>query len=838
MLNIGELFEGTDFSCTEAERSIKGIGHLCYDSRKVHEGDAFFAFPGTHTDGNDFIADAIGKGARLVVTEKKIDKLEKGIVYVTVPHVRQAFAIACANFYGHPADRLSLIGITGTDGKTSTAFFLYQLLKAKGLQVGLVSTVYMDDGTGLADSPYRQSTPEADSLQAFFATCLSNGLKMAIVETTSHALSPELDRLATVCFDLAVITTITSEHLELHKTIEGYIQAKCNLIRKLKPQGMLIASRENPHLDRCMEIAKQTGHNVRIIEDLHCISNPTPRQITVDGTKTACSLFPYFFRTDALLAMETAALLLKCSTKDLLPLLPKLSLPKGRSEVLDNHLKIHIAIDFAHTADAFTKLFSSLRELRPDSPLIIVFGAAGERDKSKRSAMGKAAARYVQMAFVCEEDPRGEDDKAIFNDIISMIDSHDRKKFIRADNRKLAMRQALSVAGEGATVLFLGKGHEHSMEFKDKKLPWDEKAEALRAIKETEKLQLRKKRFHIALFFGGRSPERKVSAESARGILPYIIIQTGVVPYLVQVDEKGNFFLQDSMEENSWHATEKVIAVPGVGLATGPQGKQLEIDAVFDIIHGNEGEDGRLQSFLQLCNIPCCGCDATASALGMAKGLAQAVWQQAGLATIPTLITSRKDPISLEEACKALHTHSIVVKSETTGSSVGVTLLKVPDKATFCKAVELGLSLSPRVLIQPYIDDKDEIECAILEKPDGTLVACGPGLVIDPDKETAGVCTYENKYRQGGVHIICPAPVSQETKAQVRHQALQAFKALGCSGFARVDFFLRSDGTLLINEINTLPGLTSSSHFPVLVESEGISFSSAVGCILEKTLYG
>jgi len=814
------------------EREIQAI---CFDSRQATAGCAYFCFEGIHTDGNLYIDEAIEKGAIVIISQKETPFPHPGITYIVTAQCRRAFAIAASLFYGKPEAHLKIIGITGTDGKTSTATFLYQLLKAKNVSVGLLSTVYMDNGEGLHPSPYRQSTPEANHLESFLAECLANKRDYVILEATSHALSSELDRMHAITFDLSIITTITSEHLEFHKTLDQYIESKCHIIDKLKQNGKVFLSTINPHLQECLSVAHKENKEAITLEKSEHIEIKPQQAVIINGKEYPCTLFPSIFITDALLACLAAASLLSLSTTEIYPLLHTLHAPTGRYHEIPNNLGFSTIIDFAHTKDAFLQLFSSIKQMKPQHDLILVFGAAGERDRHKRGQMGKVASLFARQVFITEEDPRDEDDGHIFADIISEVDATQLHKFTRIDKRSAAIYVALLSARTDETVLFLGKGHEKSIERKGRTMKWCENEQVLQAIKATEALQ--EKHIHVALIFGGRSPEHEVSSLSARGIYNLIKETTGNDPFIIHITKKGGLYLIPSLDSEKKITKEwkELVASPSRGLMVLADHTILPIDLVFDIIHGNEGEDGQLQSLLQMSNIRYCGSDPTASTLGMAKGHAQSVWEAHGLKTIPTLTFAKGDHIDFDTIVKKFP-GKLIIKSETTGSSFGVTLLKDVKEYYLQKAINTAFSQSNRVLIQPYIEEMEEIECAILQLPNNTILPCGPGTVLSKKDKDNDIYSYESKYHGSGDSLLIPAPISEAVKEKIRADAVTAFQSLGCSGFARVDFFLKKDGTLYINEINTLPGLTRTSHFPLLVESEGIPLSSAISIIMEDAL--
>jgi len=323
--------------------------------------------------------------------------------------------------------------------------------------------------------------------------------------------------------------------------------------------------------------------------------------------------------------------------------------------------------------------------------------------------MGKVASIFARQVFITEEDPRDEDDGHIFADIISEVDSTQRHKFVRVDERSAAMYLALLSARKNETVLFLGKGHEKSIERKGTIMKWCENEQVLQAIKATETLH--NKHIHVALIFGGRSPEHEVSSLSARGIYNLIQETTGNAPFIIHITKKGGLYLIPSLDSEKKITKEwkELVASPSRGLMILADQTILPIDLVFDIIHGNEGEDGRLQSLLQMSNIRFCGSDPTASTLGMAKGHAQSVWEAHGLKTIPTLTFSKGDHIDFDTIVKKLP-GKLIIKSETTGSSVGVHAIKNKiDEIEFQEIIRESFKYSNRVLVQPLYEDMEEM---------------------------------------------------------------------------------------------------------------------------------
>lgn len=456
----------------------QAIKKICYNSKECEEASVFFAFPGLHTQGDLYIDDAIAKGSVCIFSTKEVTHKQENILYYVTQTPRALFSRMCAAFYDWPSKSLDVIGVTGTDGKSTTCDYLYQMLRAKGCYVGMLGTVSMDDGEGKRPSPYRQSTPEADQLQAFLFRCKLNGLTHVILECTSHALSAECDRLATIEFALALVTTISSEHLEFHKSLEAYIQAKCNLVRALQPGGAFLTTRQNPYRGKFIEALPPSSYSYLLEKTLPFTTKTGeegPVTVQYKGATIETPLKLPCLASNAMLALLACSLVLHEKPEALFPLLASLEPVAGRMISIGNTLKLRIIIDFAHTADAYGQLFSYMKETAAGGKVIAVFGCAGERDTTKRPEMGRIASHYADMIILTEEDPRNEPNSSIFKDILTYAE---RSSCIieEIEDRTDAIRRAFEISQAADTLLFLGKGHETTIEGKEGKRPWDEEA--------------------------------------------------------------------------------------------------------------------------------------------------------------------------------------------------------------------------------------------------------------------------------------------------------------------------------------------------------------------------
>ncbi len=459
----GEFITSSDHQLTSLE----------YDSRQVKQGSCFFAFPGIHTSGEKFIEDAINRGAVMIVAGKMPDNLKEHVsCLISERSIRELYAEASKAFSDNACDRLRLIGVTGTDGKSTTCEMIHDLMNASGFRCGMLSTVTIDDGTGKRPSPFRQSTPEAFHLHSFFSACVANGLKYAVVECTSHALSREYCRLRGVRFSVSLLTTVSSEHLDFHKTIDSYYSAKANLA--LQTYGPVLIYGDSPALNHFRASA---GHRLVLLERPEVVSSSPEKTIFMyKGAIRSVPLFGKYNAYNLTEAAEAVSRLTQTPLEAVFTLSDHVVSPTGRFELI-RALGRTFIIDFAHTPDSFSRLLSEMRKTVKTGHFITVFGAAGERDKSKRAGLGHEASLYSNTMIITEEDPRGEDQTDIAIDILEGVDEL-RRKLIHIhteSSREKAIMLAIRLSHEGDTIFLLGKGHESSITYRDHTRPYSEK---------------------------------------------------------------------------------------------------------------------------------------------------------------------------------------------------------------------------------------------------------------------------------------------------------------------------------------------------------------------------
>ena len=517
------------------------ITGLEYDSRKAGEGALYFALPGLHTDGHDFINDAINRGAAAVIHQHELAEYREGITYIRVKDSRFAMSPIADSFYNYPSRRMGIIGVTGTEGKSTTVYLIYQLLKLLGKKTGFISTVQSGDGLFESWNSEHQTTPEAPTIHRLLADMYRNGAEYAVLESSSHGLSKRTNRLGDVAFDAAVMTNVTHEHLEFHGTWEQYRADKAELFRsldtsplshkKLFPAGEFsvpsfgVVNADDPSADFFAAATKRKTYkfstrgadadlSLRLIESG---SQSNWYEVFVDAsgaTLTIRDQLPGSFNSgNVLAALLVVSNLLSREIEDLVTLVPLLKPVRGRMTAINRGQPFEVLVDYAHTPSSFEAVLPPIRE-RLNSKghrLISLFGCPGERDTQKRFLQGEIAARYSDIIILADEDPRGEEPMTILEEIAQGCEiaqgreadqsretdqggptdrSREAPLMKRGEtlflipNRASAIRKAFSLAKQGDLVLLLGKGHENSIIYADGPIPWDEISEAEKALEE------------------------------------------------------------------------------------------------------------------------------------------------------------------------------------------------------------------------------------------------------------------------------------------------------------------------------------------------------------------
>src|SRR6266446_3892911 len=467
---------------------------ICYDSRRLKPGECFVAIAGTHTDGHRYIETALRDGAVAAVVQRRVGTAWPQVV---VPDTRRALALMSSNLYQHPSRDLVVIGVTGTDGKTTTTTMIHQMLLNAGRRAGSMSTVDIRFGDAVDLNESRQTTLEALEVQERLARMREGGLKYAVIETSSHGLA--LQRVVGVDYDVAVFTNIAHEHLDFHKTIEAYREAKAQLIdltAGAASKGIektAVLNRDDPSYAYLVNrpIARRITYGLQLDADLKADRvEATPDGLKVDATTSLGPLalnLKLSGRWNAANALAAAAagVAVGLTLDEIRQGLESYSGVSGRMERVDLGQPFSVIIDYAHTPQSLEKV---LRELRPITrgKLIAVFGSAGDRDREKRPWMGEIAARLSDYAVFTNEDPREEDAMTILSDIAAGAEEvgwSEGEQYARIEDRRQGIAHAVRKAGPGDTVLLAGKGHERSILIGRGKQPWDERAAAEAAIR-------------------------------------------------------------------------------------------------------------------------------------------------------------------------------------------------------------------------------------------------------------------------------------------------------------------------------------------------------------------
>ncbi|MBI2764248.1 MAG: UDP-N-acetylmuramoyl-L-alanyl-D-glutamate--2,6-diaminopimelate ligase [Chloroflexi bacterium] len=473
------------------------------DSRSVGPGSLFVAIPGSRADGHRFAADAEGAGAAALLVEHALP--DRSIPQILVPHARPMLAEAAAWWYGDPARELGVVGITGTDGKTTTSFLAASALEATGIRTGLLGTVAIQIGGRREANQIHSTTPEAPYVQRALRAMTMAGDAAAIIETTSHGLA--MDRVRAIDYDVAILTNLTHEHLELHGSFEAYRSAKLRLFESLVWVGMKRAGRSWPRTgivnvddpSAAIFVAATRAAGARAI-GFGAARDAEVRLLgTVDdhgglrvdyglaGSQRAFRLqLAGRFNAHNALAAVALGWALDLDPSAVESGLEAVAAVAGRMELVDQGQPFSVVIDYAHSPASLATVLDELgpRAAAGGGGLIAVFGSAGERDRDKRPMMGRIAAERCRIVILTDEDPRGEGRGAILGEIAAGagLAGHRPEAILQVADRSVAIRTALERARPGDVVLLAGKGHETTIEYADRQLPWDERAEAERAL--------------------------------------------------------------------------------------------------------------------------------------------------------------------------------------------------------------------------------------------------------------------------------------------------------------------------------------------------------------------
>jgi UDP-N-acetylmuramoyl-L-alanyl-D-glutamate--2,6-diaminopimelate ligase len=467
------------------DREVAGI---VYDSRRVTPGMVFVAIPGAHVDGHDFINSAIDRGAAAIICERNGFSSPRA-TKIRVPDVREALAHAAASYYENPSTKLQVIGVTGTNGKTTVAFMVKELLETAGIKTGLLGTVRYEIGDRVI--PAQRTTPEALEVQQMMAQMVVSGCKACVMEVSSHAL--EQKRVAGIDFDVAIFTNLTQDHLDYHGTMDNYFAAKQKLFTKTangSKRGAVVINIDDAS---GIKLAGETDAEVKLTYGIRGAANIRALNIqlraetsnfTVETPKKsfACKL-PLIGRHNVYnaLAATGAAFALDIEPGKIQSALNRMTPVPGRLESVSAGQPFAVFVDYAHTDDALQNVLTTLREITPGR-LLLLFGCGGNRDAGKRSKMGRVAAELADYSIITSDNPRNEPPEKIAAQVEEGFCGVKKKDYAVELDRKRAIAEVIAMARPGDTVLLAGKGHETYQEFEDTVVPFDDRVYAREAL--------------------------------------------------------------------------------------------------------------------------------------------------------------------------------------------------------------------------------------------------------------------------------------------------------------------------------------------------------------------
>lgn len=460
------------------------ISSVIFDSRKTKKDSLFVAAHGTTTDGHLFIDKAIENGAVAVVCEEIPAKPNASVTYVKVSDATYALGIIAGNFFDNPSEKIKLVGVTGTNGKTTTATLLFNLFRSLGYSVGLLSTVQNKVNNTVIPSTH--TTPDAITLNELLHTMSEHGCEYVFMEVSSHAVVQ--NRIAGLRFAGAIFTNITHDHLDYHGTFDEYIRAKKKFFDLLPSSAFALINRDDKNGPVMLQNTKAERHTygLRTVADFKCkiIENHlNGLLLNIDGQEVWVKLIGTFNAYNVL-AVYAAATLLKHDKTNVLTALSNLNPVEGRFQYVKSANGVIGIVDYAHTPDALKNVLETIKDIRNGNEQVITLvGCGGDRDSSKRPVMAAIACEYSNKVILTSDNPRSEDPEEILNQMQKGINPNDAKKTLRITDRREAIKTACTLSNKGDIILIAGKGHEKYQEIKGVKYDFDD----LEILKETIK---------------------------------------------------------------------------------------------------------------------------------------------------------------------------------------------------------------------------------------------------------------------------------------------------------------------------------------------------------------
>ncbi|EHK2440383.1 UDP-N-acetylmuramoyl-L-alanyl-D-glutamate--2,6-diaminopimelate ligase [Clostridium perfringens] len=472
---LKSLLKGLDYEVIKGNEESK-VQNIRYDNRKIEQGDAFVCIKGFKVDGHSFVIDAVKKGAKVLIVQDDVS-VQEDITIIKVRDTRKALAIMSSNYFGNPKDKLKIIGITGTNGKTTSAFIIKSILEKAGLMTGLIGTIANYIGNKKVDAV--RTTPESYELHELFKNMVDAGVEYCVMEVSSHSL--ELDRVYGIQFEEGIFTNLTRDHLDFHKTFENYYNAKFKLFER---SNHSIINLDDPYGANIVKDIEERGVKTKVstfsIEkesdfkafEIKSHSNGSEFKVNLESVEEFYINIPGEYNIYNSLGCIICAHNLNIPMDKIKEGLSDVVIP-GRCELVakEKNLPYSIIIDYAHTPDGLENVLTTVKAFTKNR-MISVFGCGGDRDKVKRPQMGKIGCELSDIAIITSDNPRSEEPMDIINDIVKPL-NYDN--FVIEVNRKEAIRKAMNMALEGDVIVIAGKGHETYQILKDETIHFDER---------------------------------------------------------------------------------------------------------------------------------------------------------------------------------------------------------------------------------------------------------------------------------------------------------------------------------------------------------------------------
>lgn len=472
---ITDIFLGIDVISVTGDADVR-ISKIEFDSRKIRQGDLFVATVGEQADGHQFIQSAINNGAVAVLCQSLPADIIGDVTYILVADTTKALGFLASNFYGCPSQKLKLVGVTGTNGKTTTATLLYRLFTALGYKVGLLSTVrnYVTEQSFAT----QLTTPDSLEVNRLMAMMVDAGCEYCFMEASSHAIVQ--NRIAGLEFKGGVFTNITHDHLDYHKTFDGYLKAKKHFFDKLPSTAFALVNSDDRNgsvmLQNTKAICKSYGLQSMADFRARVLENHFEGMLLEINGKELWSCLVGKFNAYNLLAVYGTAVMLGAQPSEVLAFLSVLRPVDGRFETIRSESGITAIVDYAHTPDALENVLSTINDIRSGAEqLIALVGAGGNRDKLKRPKMANVVAKMADKVILTSDNPRFEEPEDIINDMESGLDAILKRKALRVTDRYEAIKTAVFMAKPGDIILIPGKGHEDYQDVKGVKHHFNDK---------------------------------------------------------------------------------------------------------------------------------------------------------------------------------------------------------------------------------------------------------------------------------------------------------------------------------------------------------------------------